>query len=143
MVVIHFQFESIHPFYDGNGRTSRIITILYLVQKQLLQLPILYLSRYINRNKEAYYKNLQGVRNNDDWESWILYMLRALEETALQTVQLIGGVKELMQTYKHRIRENYKFYSQDLLNNLFNHPYTKIEFLQNDLGVSRITAASY
>ena len=143
MVVIHFQFESIHPFYDGNGRTSRIITILYLVQKQLLQLPILYLSRYINRNKEAYYKNLQGVRNNDDWESWILYMLRALEETALQTVQLIGGVKELMQTYKHRIRENYKFYSQDLLNNLFKHPYTKIEFLQNDLGVSRITAASY
>ena len=143
MVVIHFQFESIHPFYDGNGRTSRIITILYLVQKQLLQLPILYLSRYIIRNKEAYYKNLQGVRNNDDWESWILYMLRALEETALQTVQLIGGVKELMQTYKHRIRENYKFYSQDLLNNLFNHPYTKIEFLQNDLGVSRITAASY
>jgi Fic family protein len=143
MAVIHFQFESIHPFYDGNGRTGRIINILYLVQKQLLKLPILYLSRYIIRNKAAYYQALQGVRDSNDWESWILYMLRAVEETATETVQLIGSVKELMQQYKHRIRENYKFYSQDLLNNLFKHPYTKIEFLQDDLGVSRITAASY
>lgn len=143
MAVIHFQFESIHPFYDGNGRTGRIINILCLVQKQLLKLPILYLSRYIIRNKAAYYQALQGVRDSNDWESWILYMLRAVEETATETVQLIGSVKELMQQYKHRIRENYKFYSQDLLNNLFKHPYTKIEFLQDDLGVSRITAASY
>ncbi len=143
MAVIHFQFESIHPFYDGNGRTGRIINILYLVQKQLLQLPILYLSRYIIRNKAGYYKTLQAVRDNNEWENWVLYMLRAVEETATETVQLIGDVKELMQRYKNRIRDNYKFYSQDLLNNLFKHPYTKIEFLQDDLGVSRITAASY
>jgi Fic family protein len=143
MAVIHFQFESIHPFYDGNGRTGRIINILYLVQKQLLQLPILYLSRYIIRNKAAYYRSLQAVRDNNEWENWVLYMLRAVEETATETVQLIGDVKALMQQYKHRIRDNYKFYSQDLLNNLFKHPYTKIEFLQDDLGVSRITAASY
>jgi Fic family protein len=143
MAVIHFQFESIHPFYDGNGRTGRIINILYLVQKQLLQLPILHLSCYIIRNKASYYKSLQAVRDTNDWENWVLYMLRAVEETATETVQLISDVKELMQRYKHRIRDNYKFYSQDLLNNLFKHPYTKIEFLQDDLGVSRITAASY
>lgn len=143
MAIIHFQFESIHPFYDVNGRTGRIINILYLVQKKLLQLPILYLSRYIIQNKGNYYKTLQGVRDSNDWESWILYMLSAVEKTAFETVQLIGSVKLLMQEYKIRIRTNYKFYSQDLLNNLFKHPYTKIEFLQEDLGVSRITAANY
>lgn len=143
MAVIHFQFESIHPFYDGNGRTGRIINILYLVQKKLLDWPILYLSRYIIRNKSEYYTRLQNVRDNDDWENWILYLLRAVEETSTETVTLVKSIKQLMQQYKHTIRNDYKFYSQDLLNNLFKHPYTKIEFLQQELGVSRITAASY
>ncbi len=143
MAVIHFQFESIHPFYDGNGRTGRIINILYLVQKQLLHLPILYLSRYIIRHKADYYRLLQRVRDEGDWGSWIIYMLTAVEQTAIETLHLIIAMKELMMQYKHRIRKEYKFYSQDLLNNLFKHPYTKIEFLQSDLGISRITAANY
>ncbi len=143
MAVIHFQFESIHPFYDGNGRTGRIINILYLVKQQLLQLPILYLSRYIIRNKNTYYQALQDVRDRKEWEAWIMFMLHAVEDTSIETVKLIRNIKELMQEYKFNIRETYKFYSQDLLNNLFKHPYTKIEFLQQDLKVSRITAASY
>jgi Fic family protein len=143
MAVIHFQFESIHPFYDGNGRTGRIINILYLVQKNLLQYPILYLSRHIIRNKAEYYSYLQGVRDNNDWEPWIIFMLSAIERTSLESTTLVKQIKELMMQYKQRIRNNYKFYSQDLLNNLFKHPYTKIEFLQEDLHVSRITAAGY
>ena len=143
MAIIHFQFESIHPFYDGNGRTGRIINVLYLVIKDLLDLPILYLSRYIIKNKAQYYQLLQEVRKNSDWESWILYMLEAVEQTAKDTIRLITQIKELMFEYKNLLRDGYKFYSQDLLNNLFKHPYTKIEFIQNDLGVSRITAANY
>jgi len=143
MAIIHFQFESIHPFYDGNGRTGRIINILYLVKKKLLNLPILYLSRYIIRNKAAYYNGLQGIRDKGDWEGWLLFMLSAVEQTSIETVTLIDKIRKLMQQYKINIRDNYKFYSQDLLNNLFKHPYTKIEFIQQDLGVSRITAANY
>jgi len=143
MAVLHFQFESIHPFYDGNGRTGRILNILYLVQKDLLQFPILYLSRHIIRNKAAYYNYLQGVRDKNDWESWILFMLEAVERTSVESILLIQNIKTLMMQYKQRIRTDYKFYSQDLLNNLFKHPYTKIEFLQEDLKISRITAANY
>jgi len=143
MAIIHYQFESIHPFYDGNGRTGRIINVLYLVLKDLLNLPILYLSRYIILNKGSYYKLLQEVRENDDWENWILYMLQAVEEISHETIILIAKIKELIFEYKNLLRNNYKFYSQDLLNNLFKHPYTKIEFIQRDLGVSRITAAKY
>ena len=143
MAIIHFQFESIHPFYDGNGRAGRIINILYLVQKKLLDLPILYLSRYIIKNKAAYYNGLQNIRDRGEWETWILYMLEAVLETSTETTSLINRMKILMMQYKHRIRRDYKFYSQDLLNNLFKHPYTKIEFLENDVGISRITAANY
>ena len=143
MAIIHYQFESIHPFYDGNGRTGRIINVLYLVMKDLLDLPILYLSRYIIQNKGEYYKLLQEVRNSDNWENWILYMLDAVEQTAKETILLIGKIKELMYEYKNLLRTNYKFYSQDLLNNLFKHPYTKIGFIEKDLNVSRITAANY
>lgn len=143
MAIIHFQFESIHPFYDGNGRTGRIINILYLILEKLQSLPILYLSNYIIRNKSDYYRFLQKVRDENLWEDWILFMIKGVEETARETVELIIKIKSLMLDYKHRLRDNYKFYSQDLLNNLFKHPYTKIEFLVNDLGVSRLTAASY
>jgi Fic family protein len=143
MAIIHFQFESIHPFYDGNGRTGRIINILYLVLNGLLDIPILYLSRYIIRNKARYYALLQGVRDNDNWEEWILYILSAVEETAYDTISLVNVIKKEMQEMKITLRDNYKFYSQELLNHLFKQPYTKIEFLQNELGVSRITASSY
>ncbi|MBP7555158.1 MAG: Fic family protein [Chitinophagaceae bacterium] len=144
MAIIHHQFESIHPFYDGNGRTGRIINILYLVQKGLLHLPVLYLSRYIIQHKNDYYRLLQTVRDNQLWEEWILFMLDGIEKTATETVLLIAAIKSLMQQYKLQIRSNYpKLYSQDLLNNLFKYPYTKIEFLQADLRISRSTAIRY
>ena len=143
MAIIHFQFESIHPFYDGNGRTGRIINILYLIIEKLQSLPILYLSNYIIKHKPDYYRFLQKVRDENLWEDWILFMIKGIEETARETIELIIKIKELMLDYKHRLRNNYKFYSQDLLNNLFKHPYTKIEFIINDLNVSRITAANY
>lgn len=143
MAIIHFQFESIHPFYDGNGRTGRIINILYLIMEKLQNLPILYLSNYIIKHKSEYYRFLQKVRDENLWEDWILFMIKGVEETAKETIQIIIKIKDLMLDYKHRLRDNYKFYSQDLLNNLFKHPYTKIEFIVNDLGVSRLTAANY
>ena len=143
MALIHFQFESIHPFYDGNGRTGRIINILYLVLEGLQDLPILYLSSYIIRNKRLYYQYLQDVRDHQEWENWILFLIKGVEETAKETILLVRAIKQLMLQNKHFLRKNYKFYSQDLLNHLFKHPYTKIEFLAEDLGVSRLTASGY
>ena len=143
MAIIHFQFESIHPFYDGNGRTGRIINILYLILEKLQSLPILYLSNYIIKHKQDYYRLLQKVRDENVWDEWLLFIIKGVEQTARETIELIMKIKELMLDYKHRLRDNYKFYSQDFLNNLFKHPYTKIEFVVNDLGVSRLTAANY
>lgn len=143
MAIIHFQFESIHPFYDGNGRTGRIMNILYLILQNLQNLPILYLSSYIIRTKSEYYELLQLVRETNNWEEWIIYMVDGIEKTAKETIGLITEMKELMLYFKNKLRDGYKFYSQDLLNNLFKHPYTKIEFIVNDLNVSRITAANY
>jgi len=143
MALIHHQFESIHPFYDGNGRTGRIVNVLYLVKEGLLDIPVLYLSQHIVRNKRAYYDLLQRVRVDDIWEDWVLYMLEAVEVTAGRTLRTVQAIKAALMDYKHRIREQHKFYSQDLINNLFSHPYTKIEFLQRDLQVSRMTATRY
>ena len=143
MAIIHYQFESIHPFYDGNGRTGRIINILYLIIEKLQNLPILYLSNYIIQNKSDYYRLLQELRDDENWEEWLLFIIRGIEKTSRETIELIIQIRELMMEYKHKLRDNYKFYSQDLLNNLFKHPYTKIEFIVNDLNVSRITAANY
>ncbi len=144
MAIIHHQFESIHPFYDGNGRTGRIINILYLIQKKLLDLPVLYLSRYIIKHKSDYYSLLQKVRETNEWEDWILYMLDGVEQTAIESISLIREMKTFMQKYKHIIRGQLpKLYSQDLLNNLFKYPYTKIEYIEKDLEVSRSTAIRY
>jgi Fic family protein len=143
MALIHHQFESIHPFYDGNGRTGRIINVLYLVKVGLLDIPVLYLSQHIVRNKRTYYDLLQRVRMDDVWEDWVLYMLEAVEITAGRTLLTVQAIKTALMDYKHRIRDQHKFYSQDLINNLFVHPYTKIEFLQRDLKVSRMTATRY
>jgi Fic family protein len=144
MAIIHYQFESIHPFYDGNGRTGRIINILYLVANGLLNLPVLYLSRFIIQNKPDYYRLLQAVRDREAWEDWILFMLEGVAVTSRQTIDLIVRIRDMMLDYKHRIREQFpKIYSQDLLNNLFRHPYTKIAILQADLSVSRLTATRY
>jgi Fic family protein len=143
MALIHHQFEAIHPFYDGNGRTGRIVNVLYLVKQGLLDIPVLYMSRHIVRTKSEYYRLLQEVRDRDVWEDWVLYMLSAVESTAREGIAIIQAIKALLLDYKHRIREQHRFYSQDLINNLFSHPYTKIEFIQNDLQVSRLTATRY
>jgi len=144
MAVLHYQFESIHPFYDGNGRTGRILNLLHLVLHGLLDIPVLYLSRFIIGHKADYYRGLQSVRESDAWESWVLYMLQGVEETGVGTLEKVRGIQTLMQDTKQRLRNDLpKIYSQDLLNNLFRHPYTKIEFVERDLGVSRPTASKY
>ncbi|MFO7551747.1 MAG: Fic family protein [Haliea sp.] len=143
MALIHYQFESIHPFYDGNGRTGRIINVLYLVKQGLLNIPVLYLSRHIVQTKPDYYRLLQAVRDRDSWEAWVCYMLEAVEATAGDTIETIHAIRVALQEAKHSIRAQYKFYSQDLINNLFTHPYTKIEFIERDLKVSRLTATKY
>lgn len=143
MALAHHQFESIHPFYDGNGRTGRILNVLYLVKEGLLDIPVLYLSSHIVRTKPDYYRLLQTVRDANTWEEWVLYMLDAVEQTAGQTLTTVYAIKAALFDYKHRIRDGYRFYSQDLINHLFTHPYTKIEFVQRDLQVSRITATKY
>ena len=143
MALLHHQFESIHPFYDGNGRTGRIVNVLYLVKEGLLDIPVLYFSRYIVRTKADYYRLLQDVREQDAWEDWGLYMLTAVEATASISIQTIHAIKLALMDAKQRIRAQYRFYSQDLINNLFTHPYTKIEFIEHDLNVSRLTAAKY
>ena len=143
MAVIHYQFESIHPFYDGNGRTGRILNILYLIQRGLLTLPILYHSSYIIKHKADYYRLFQEVREQNLWDNWIEFMVRGVGETARNSITKIQGIKEEMRRTKAEIRAKHRFYSQDLLNNLFQHPYTKIDFVVRDLRVSRLTAANY
>jgi len=144
MALIHYQFESIHPFSDGNGRIGRILNILYLTHKGLLDAPILYLSRAINRTKPDYYRLLQAVREKGAWEEWVIYILSAVHETANLTLRLISGIRDLMAKHKLRLRDELpKIYSQDLLNNLFRHPYTRIEYVAKDLNISRQTAHKY
>ncbi len=143
MAIIHHQFESIHPFFDGNGRTGRVLNILYLIQENILDIPILYLSRYITQNKPQYYKLLQKVRDENAWEDWILFILEALASTAKQTIKTIESIKELMSEYKKVLKKETKIYSHELINNLFFHPYTKIEFVVQDTGVSRQTASRH
>lgn len=149
MAIIHHKFESIHPFYDGNGRTGRIVNILYLVTSGLLDLPILYLSRYITHNKAEYYERIQAIRNTTgdnsaQWEAWILYMLRGVEQTAEETIALVKNIGKLMTEYKNIIRPAFGGkYSHELLNGLFYHPYTKIGHLESNMQVSRQTAAKY
>lgn len=144
MAIIHHQFESIHPFFDGNGRVGRILNLLYLIENQLLDIPILYLSRYITQNKSEYYRLLQAVRDKGVWEEWILFMLSAVEQTAKQTIGTIESIKALMGEYKKVLKEKVpRIYSHELINNIFSHPYTKIEYIVEDTNVSRLTASKY
>ena len=144
MAIIHHQFESIHPFPDGNGRIGRILNVLYLTRTGLLDIPILYLSRHITGTKSDYYRLLQAVRDDGAWEDWVLYILEAVAETSQTTLQLIEGLRAQMADYKKRMRaELGKIYSQDLLNNIFRHPYTRIDYVMHDLHVSRPTATKY
>jgi len=144
MAVIHYQFEKIHPFYDGNGRTGRILNILYLVLKSKLDLPILYLSRYIIRHKAEYYRLFRQDPNQDFWTDWVLFMVEGVRVTALETIEMVKQIRELMDQFKRELKTNLpKRYSKDLLENLFKHPYTRIESVMNDLNVSEPTAIKY
>ena len=142
MAVQHYQFEAIHPFTDGNGRTGRILNILFLVQHGLLDSPILYLSRYIIRNKAAYYRLLQNVTTNADWSSWILFMLEGVEETCTWTTEKIKSIRELMQHTAEFVQSGLpKMYSWELVELLFKQPYCRIGNLV-DAGIAKRQTAS-
>ena len=142
--LIHYQFESIHPFYDGNGRTGRILNILYLVLNNLIDSPILYLSKYINKTKQEYYKLFNEVRNNNNFEDWIIYILKGIEITSKETILLIEKIQNEMKNYKEEFRSKLpKIYSKELLESLFYEVYTKISYIQKACNVTRLTAASY
>lgn len=144
MAVIHYQFEAIHPFSDGNGRTGRIINILYLLDQGLLQTPVLYLSRYIIKNKVDYYKRLRGVTERGEWKHWVLYMLSAVEETAKKTRVTILKIRSLLEETKSRVQEELpSVYSRELIEIIFQQPYCRISYLV-DAGIAkRQTASEY
>lgn len=142
MAIIHHQFESIHPFYDGNGRTGRIINVLFLVVKEQLDLPVLYLSRYIIDNKLEYYSLIQSVRDTGNWVPWILFILKGVEETATDSIRTVNNIGQLMKSQKLQLKATLgKSYRHELLNNLFRHPYTKIEFVEKEMEITRYTAS--
>jgi Fic family protein len=145
MAAAHYQFESIHPFYDGNGRTGRILNVLFLVLNGLIESPVLYLSSYINRNKRDYYRLLQDVRDSGSWEDWILFMLRAVEETSKETLGIISAIVRLMEETTRTAKEKLPStsYSRELIEAIFIQPYTKIEFLVNAGIAERRTASKY
>jgi cell filamentation protein, protein adenylyltransferase len=144
MAILHYQLESIHPFYDGNGRTGRIINILYLILKDYLEIPILYLSSYIIKNKSEYYRLLRDVTINENWEDWIIYILKGIEIVARNTINKIITIQKLLENTISKVKgELPKIYSKELIEELFVHPYCKIEFLTNVLGVERKAASRY
>ena len=141
--IIHYQFESIHPFYDGNGRTGRIINILYLVLKGMLDTPILYLSKYIIANKKEYYELFQKTRYTNNYEEWIIYILKGIEETSKETVEIINKIRMEMDKIKEELKTKTKIYSKELLEALFYEFYTKIPYIEKTLKVSSKTAQKY
>ena len=144
MAVAHYQFEAIHPFHDGNGRTGRVINILYLIDAELLSLPILYLSRYIVRNKQDYYRLLTAVTSHENWEAWILYMLKAVESTAIWTTNKIAAVRELVEYTTEYIKTSLpKVYTHELVQVIFEQPYCRIGNLVDKNIAKRQTASTY
>ena len=144
MCIAHYQFEAIHPFSDGNGRTGRIINLLYLVNKGLLSKPVLYLSKYIIANKDDYYFNLSSVTQRGSWKNWILYMLDAMEKTSILTNRLINEtVKQMEATLDHG-RKHIKWYSKEMNEALFSQPYSRTKTVSNVMGKkSRTTLSKY
>jgi Fic family protein len=144
LAVLHYQFESIHPFYDGNGRAGRILNILHLVLNGYLDIPILYLSSYINGHKSEYYKYLNAVNRKDQWEDYILYILKAIEKTSKKTISKINSISELLSETINIAKTNAsKVYQKELIELLFEHPYSKIENVVSRLKVERKTASRY
>jgi len=144
LAVLHYQFESIHPFYDGNGRAGRILNILYLIINDLLDLPILYLSSYINEHKSQYYKLLNAINHTDTWEEYILFILQAIEITANNTIDKINQITELLNETIAMVQEKApKIYRKELIELLFEQPYSKIEYVVDRTGVERKAASRY
>lgn len=144
LAILHYQFESIHPFYDGNGRTGRILNILYLIINQLLDIPILYLSSYINKNKATYYRLLNTVNTTDEWEEYILYILKAVEVTSNKTIAKINEINNLLFKTIALVQERApKIYRKELVELLFEQPYSKIEYVVEKLHVERKAATRY
>ena len=144
LAVMHYQFEAIHPFSDGNGRTGRILNILFLLQEGLLEIPVLYLSRYVLAERSEYYDRLRRVTEYGEWDEWILFMLAAVEDTAHWTSQKILAIRELMHHTKQFIRAKLpKIYSHELLITLFIQPYCRINDLADFAGIHRQTASTH
>jgi Fic family protein len=143
VAVMHYQFESIHPFLDGNGRTGRILMVLYLCLVQRLELPILFISGYINDHKSDYYKLLREVTQNGNWKDWIMYILNAVESQSLATTKSVVGIRELMAKYRLVINAKTKIYSAELVEYLFSYPFYSQKTMQTSLGVSRNTSSKY
>ncbi len=144
LAILHYQFESIHPFYDGNGRTGRILNILYLIMNNLVDIPILYLSSYIIDNKSDYYKLLNAVNHKNEWENWIVYMLEAIEQTSKRTINKINKINSLLaETIEFAKEKSPKIYKKELIELLFEQPYSKIDFVVKTLQVERKAASRY
>lgn len=144
LAILHYQFESIHPFYDGNGRTGRILNILYLIINKLIDVPILYLSSYIIANKPEYYRLLNQTNQTREWEEWIMFILRAVESTSKDTITRITNIKDQLDLTIVKVQEKApKLYRKELVELLFEQPYSKIEFVVNKLGVERKAASRY
>lgn len=144
LAVMHYQFEAIHPFPDGNGRTGRIMNILLLVERQLLDIPVLYLSRYILENRASYYEGLRRVTEEGAWEDWVLYILKAIEETARETQARVQQIIDLMEAVRAEVQAKApRIYSKDLIEIVFHHPYCKIKFVEEAGKTTRQTASSY
>lgn len=144
MAIAHYQFEAIHPYFDGNGRTGRVINILYLIDKGLLDLPILYLSRYIIQNKAGYYQGLLGVTERSDWQTWLSYMLTAIKDTSEWTTAKILAIKELHQHTAHIIKDKAgQIYSRELVDLIFEQPYCRIGNVVDKGIAKRQTASNY
>ena len=144
LAILHYQFESIHPFYDGNGRTGRILNILYLILNGLIDVPILYLSSYITDNKPEYYKLLNQTNRIGNWEDWIMFMLKAIESTSMDTISRIANIKNQLDKTIIRVQaESPRIYRKELVELLFEQPYSKIEYVVDKLNVERKAAARY
>ncbi len=144
LAILHYQFESIHPFYDGNGRTGRILNILYLILNDLIDVPILYLSSYIIKNKPEYYRLLNQTNRTGNWEDWIMFMLKAVEDTSRNTLEKISNIKNQLDKTIVKVQvASPKIYKKELVELLFEQPYSKIEFVVNKLNVERKAASRY
>ena len=144
MAVLHYQFEAIHPFYDGNGRTGRILLILFLLFEKLLDQPILFLSRYIIEKKADYYRLLRGVTEKGEWQPWLLYMLKGVETTARETSEKIGAIGALLDDFIGRGKDELSGRaSKELIELLFVRPYCKIKFVEEAGIAKRVTASRY